>query len=128
MASQTYMPSARHGTHRLVWGADGQSCSRCGYTREAIEDNLISKECPLGAPMGKTVVVDLQTPRGKTVVEVCTELLDRARKGEIQDIAAALLFTDGESGLLVAESEHFGELIGAVAQMQFDMMLQRHQH
>lgn len=69
-------------------------------------------------------VVELKT-RPKVVVESVIErleeVLEKARAGEIQQIAIATVQLDGGVGSSWSEIENFGQIMGSVAGLQYRM-------
>lgn len=67
-------------------------------------------------------VVDFPGREGKSKTEVLTELLGKVQRGEITQIAVAILYIDGDVGFVVPQGEEFYKLIGAIESMKVDML------
>lgn len=66
-------------------------------------------------------VVDLQTPSADGIVPVVTELLARAKRGEIVSGAFALIYADGDTGHVITATDEYYKTLGSIEQMKHDM-------
>lgn len=62
-------------------------------------------------------------PLGASVIERLNEAMERAKRGEISSIAIALVNRDGSSESCWSDVPSYGLLIGAVARMQYRLMV-----
>lgn len=62
-------------------------------------------------------------PLGGSVIERLEEALARAREGSVSSIAIAIVNRDGSSESCWSDVPSYGLLIGAVARMQYRLMI-----
>lgn len=75
-------------------------------------------------------MADLVSIEGKTrpaklqgdVVAILERALGEAKEGKIVSVALAILCSDGDVEVIASPTDHFYKMVGALGQLQFDMM------
>lgn len=72
--------------------------------------------------MGEVHDLPVDRNRGSTVVGVLTEMLDRARRGELESIAVIALAHDGRAKVIYTPTQKGFTLVGLTEIMKHDLM------
>ena len=75
--------------------------------------------------MATVQLVTRKTTAQQSVIETLEELLVGAKSGEIVEVCAAVVYSDGHTGTFANQTEQRTKRIGSVAQMLHDLMSTR---
>jgi len=73
--------------------------------------------------MTLTVLSAMPKVANQQSLDLAEELLERVKSGEVQEIAIAMVYTAGGTGYRRSGSDSIQKLIGAVAIMQHNLLL-----